>query len=164
MGKLKMKRPIAKGEHVTWQDSYSTGIKVIDDQHKELLNFVNEIFNHVSGDEEEERLWFNDAIQLAIQYVKEHFATEEKYMRVTKFPGYAEHKQSHHKFTLTILKTVKEFEAGNRLVLKKFAYFLKDWVLSHVAVMDRQYSDYFRKIATRKADGKLTITPQDIKR
>jgi hemerythrin len=149
-------------KHVIWSDKYSMGIKLIDDQHKGLIGFVNDIFNHVTDNEEEERAWFKEVIQQAVKYVKTHFATEEKFMLATKFPGYAAHKKVHDEFTMTIIKSVMEFEEGKRLVLEKFAYFLKDWVLSHVAVMDRQYSDYFRKIATRKADGKLSITKSDI--
>jgi len=151
-------------DHVTWHDSYSMGIREIDEQHKWLIDFVNDLFNHATGDEREERLWFKDVIQQAVLYVKEHFATEERYMIATKFPGYAEHKRAHDHFTLTVVKSVKEFDSGKRLVLEKFAHFLKDWALSHIAIMDRQYSDYFRRIATRKADGKLTISSLDIKR
>jgi hemerythrin len=61
-----------------------------------------------------------------------------------------------------VVKSVKDFESGKRLVLEKFAYFLKDWVLTHVAVMDVQYAQYFKKIATRKSDGKLSITSSDV--
>jgi len=156
-----MKRRV---EHVVWQNSYSMGIKLVDDQHKALLDFINDIFNHSTGNEAEERLWFKDVIQQAVFYVKEHFATEEKYMIATKFPGYAEHKKAHDEFTLTILKSVKEFDSGKRLVLEKFAHFLKNWALSHIAIMDRQYGDYFRQIASRKSDGRLSITAADIKR
>ena len=151
-------------EQVRWQDSYSLGIRIIDNQHKALLDFVNELFNHATGNEAEERLWFKDVIQQAVKYVKDHFAHEEKYMIMTKFPGYAEHKKAHDEFTLTIVRSVQEFDSGKRLVLEKFANFLKDWVLSHIAIMDRQYGDYFRKIASRKPDGKLSITTADIKR
>ena len=151
------------GKQVYWSDSYSMGIKLIDDQHKGLLNFVNELFDHATGNEEEERAWFKGVIQFAVRYIREHFTTEEKFMKATKFPGYAEHKRAHDEFTLTVVKSAKDFQEGKRLVLEKFAYFLKDWVLAHVAVMDRQYSDYFRKIATRKADGKLTITAADLR-
>jgi len=164
MEKLRTTARAGSEGHVVWHHSYSMGIKVIDDQHKGLLDFVNDIFNHATGDEREERLWFKDVIQQAVDYVKEHFATEEKYMIATKFPDYAAHKKAHEEFTLTVIKSVKDFDTGKRLVLKKFAYFLKDWVLSHVAVMDRQYADYFRRIATRKTDGKLTITSLDIRR
>jgi hemerythrin len=148
--------------HVTWSNTYSMGVKVIDDQHKGLLDFVNDLFNHATGDEHEEREYFTKVIQQAVKYIKEHFHTEEKLMYATKFPGYLEHKKIHDEFTLTVLKSVKDFESGKRLVLEKFAYFLKDWVLTHVAVVDMKYAEYFRKIASRNEDGKLTITKADI--
>ncbi|MCL2294016.1 MAG: bacteriohemerythrin [Spirochaetes bacterium] len=151
-----------KKEHITWSQTYSMGIKIIDDQHKGLLNFVNDLFNNASGDEARERAYFQRVVHEAVKYVKTHFATEEKYMLAAKFPGYAEHKKAHEEFVFTIIQSVKDFEAGKRLALKKLAYFLRDWILSHVAIMDRQYSDYFWKIATRKADGKLSITQLDI--
>jgi hemerythrin len=148
--------------HVTWSESYSMKVKLIDDQHKGLINFVNDLFEHASGKEKEERLYFSTVIQQAVQYIKEHFQAEERLMLGTKFPGYAEHKKVHDEFTMTVIKSVKEFEAGKRLVLAKFAYFLKDWVLTHIAVMDVKYAEYFKKIAVRKEDGKLHITKAEI--
>jgi len=149
-------------EHVVWSNSYSMGIKIIDDQHKGLLNFVNDLFDHSTGNDVDERTYFKEVIQKAVQYIKEHFQTEEKLMIATKFPGYAAHKKIHDEFTLTVVKSVKDFDAGKRLVLEKFAYFLKDWVLTHVGVEDVQYAQYFRKIATRKEDGTLSITKADV--
>jgi hemerythrin len=149
-------------EHVSWSNTYSLGVKLIDDQHKGLIDFVNDLFNHASGNEKRERAYFAEVIQQAVQYIKEHFQAEEKLMIGTKFPGYAEHKKVHDEFTLTVVKAVKDFEAGKRLVLEKFALFLRDWILTHIAIMDRQYADYFRKIATRKEDGKLSITKADV--
>jgi hemerythrin len=46
--------------------------------------------------------------------------------------------------------------------LEKFADFLKNWVLTHIANVDTQYAAYFRRIATRKEDGKLSITKSDV--
>jgi hemerythrin len=153
-----------KTEQVEWSDSYSIGIKIIDDQHKGLLDFVNDLFNHSTGNERDELAYFKKVIHQAVQYIKEHFATEEKMMIATKFPGYREHKKTHDEFTLTVVKSVQDFESGKRLVLVKFAYFLKDWVLTHIAVMDVKYAAYFKKIATRKADGKLSIAKEDVGR
>ena len=150
-------------DQVEWSNSYSMGIKEIDDQHKGLLDFVNDLYNHATGNDEEEHAYFKTVIQQAVQYVKTHFATEEKYMVATKFPGYAEHKKSHDEFVLTVVKTVKDYENGKRLALVLLAHFLKDWILSHVAVNDIQYARYFRTLATRKADGKLSITKADVK-
>jgi len=161
---MKVKTAVAPKyeKHVKWSNTYSMGVKLVDDQHKGLLDFVNDLFNHATGDEHEEREYFKSVIQQAVKYIKEHFRTEEKLMTATKFPGYMEHKKVHDEFTLTVLKSVKEFEAGKRLVLEKFAYFLKDWVLTHVAVMDVKYAEYFRKIATRNENGKLTISSKNV--
>jgi hemerythrin len=60
------------------------------------------------------------------------------------FPGFAEHKKIHEQFVLTVITTIKEFEEGNILTLENFANFLKDWVLSHIAKMDMQYSKFER--------------------
>jgi hemerythrin len=149
-------------EHVKWSNTYSLGIKVVDDQHKGLLEFVNDLYNHSTGNEKDERMYFSVVIQQAVEYIKVHFATEEKYMVATKFPGYKEHKKCHDDFTLTVIKSVKDFEAGKRMVLISFSKFLKDWILSHIAVVDKKYADYFRQIATRKEDGKLSITANDV--
>jgi hemerythrin len=149
-------------EYVSWSDSYSMGVKIVDDQHKGLLNFVNDLFNHATGKEDEERAYFKEVITKALQYIKMHFQTEEKLMMMTRFPGYAEHKKAHEDFKLEVIRSVKDFDSGKQLVLEKFACFLKDWVLTHIAIVDRKYAEYFKIIATRKADGKLSITKEDI--
>ena len=158
----KLKEQPQQVEYVKWSESYSMGIKQIDDQHKGLLAIVNDLFNHPTGNEAEEFAYFKGVIQKAVDYARDHFALEEKYMIATKFPGYAEHRKAHEEFIVTVVKTVTDFEAGKRLYFTNFSHFLKDWVLSHIAVMDKQYGGYFRKIATRKADGKLSITWADI--
>jgi len=155
--------PLKTKEHVSWSDAYSMGVKVVDDQHKGLLDFVNDLFNHANGKEEEERTYFNAVITKALEYIKLHFQTEEKLMMMTRFPGYAEHKKAHDDFKLTVIKSVKDYDSGKQLVLEKFASFLKDWVLTHIAVVDRKYAEYFKRIATRKTDGKLSITKEDIR-
>jgi hemerythrin len=140
------------------------GIKLIDDQHKGLLDLVNNLFNHVSGDEATERAYFQKVIQTAVNYVKVHFATEEKIMLATRFPGYAEHKKAHDTFVLTVVDSIRDFEAGKKFTLAGFTRFLKDWVLTHIAIMDKQYFTYFKQIATRKANGRLTINQGDLQR
>jgi hemerythrin len=155
---------MAKSELVKWSGTFSVGVKLIDDQHKGLLNLVNDLFNHVIGDEAAERAYFQKVIQTAVNYVKVHFATEEKIMIATKFPGYAEHKRAHDTFVLTVVDNIRDFEAGKKFTLAAFTKFLKEWVLTHIAIMDKQYFEYFKRIATRKADGKLSITSSDVRR
>ncbi|MCL2762638.1 MAG: bacteriohemerythrin [Treponema sp.] len=150
------------GEFIAWTNKFSCGVKLIDDQHKGLVNLVNEMFNHVTGNDVQERDYFNRVIKEAVAYVKNHFATEEKIMIATKFAGYAEHKKEHENFVIAVVENIRDYESGKRHTLSTFTRFLKDWILSHVALVDKQYFDYFKKIATRKADGKLSINLEDV--
>ncbi|MCL1992637.1 MAG: bacteriohemerythrin [Spirochaetes bacterium] len=149
---------------VKWSPTFSCGIKIIDDQHKDLIKLINDMYNHSSGNPKEEREYFSKIIHRAVKYVKEHFQTEEKLMIITKFPGYHEHKKAHHDFTLTVIDAVKNFEEGKRFTLLDFTNFLKDWALSHIAFMDKDYANYFKEIATPKEDGSLSLERADLER
>jgi hemerythrin len=147
-----------KSELVSWSPTFSVGIKLIDDQHRMLFDITNDLFNHCIGDEASEREYFKKVIQGAIGYIKVHFSTEEKIMLKTRFSGYADHKREHDLFVLTVVEEVRSFSAGNKFDLTHFTRFLKDWVLTHIAISDKQYFEYFKKIATRRADGQLVIS------
>jgi len=149
-------------ELVTWSPTFSVGIRLIDQQHKGLLDMVNDMFNHVVGSEEAEREYFQRIIHKAVDYVKVHFATEERIMKATRFPGYLSHKGAHEDFILTVAQNIQEYRTGKKGNLLSFTHFLREWILTHIAIMDKQYFDYFKRIASRKADGKLSITFEDI--
>ena len=148
---------------IIWTDKLSCGIKMIDDQHKGLVDLVNDMFRHATGNSVQEKDYFNRVIQEVIKYVKDHFAVEEKILAATKYSGYAEHKKEHEKFILVIVDNIRDYEAGKRFTLSTFTRFLRDWILSHIALNDKQYFEYFKKIATRNADGKLSINLKDVK-
>jgi len=142
-------------ELITWSDRLSCGIKLIDDQHKELVALVNEMYNHVTGDEIQEYEYFNKVVQEAIKYARIHFATEEKIMLVAKIPGYDIHKKAHNSFILAVANNISNYKTGKKFNLFIFTKFLKDWVLSHIALMDKQY---FEQIKILPAAEKLMGT------
>lgn len=151
-----------KHDLVTWSNTFSVGVKIIDDQHKRLLDLVNDMFNHCIGNEAAEQEYFRSVIDSAVDYVRVHFATEEKIMRATKFSGFQEHKAKHDSFVLKVLDESSNFSEGHPFNLISFTRFLRDWILTHIAVSDKGYFEYFKTIATRKADGYLSITLADL--
>ena len=120
---------------VTWSNTFACGIKLIDDQHKHLVDVVNEMFSHATGNEEQEQKYFGKIINEVVDYIRVHFSTEEKIMIGTKFAGYLEHKKAHDNFVLTVANIVSDSATSKRLSLYAFTKFLKDWILSHIAVM-----------------------------
>ena len=150
-------------ELITWSNTFSCGIKIIDDQHKELVDMVNEMFKHVTGSEKEEYDYLSKVINKIVSYIKIHFATEERLMRFTKFEGFDEHKREHDNFLLTVVENILAYRSREHFTLLSFTKYLKDWILSHTAVTDKKYFDHFKSLATRKANGKLTINSSDVK-
>jgi len=134
-----------KQETVKWSEDFACGIKIIDDQHKGLLELINDMFTHISGDYEKEQEYFKQVVEKAVSYVKTHFATEEKIMLQTKFVGYEEHRKAHETFIVAVLDNARAFQKEKKINLEEFTRFLKEWVLTHVAVMDKQYFSHFRK-------------------
>ncbi|MCL2382021.1 MAG: bacteriohemerythrin [Treponema sp.] len=132
-------------ELIHWTDRLSIGIKVIDDQHRGLVDLVNEMFNHATGNYAQERDYFSRIIHETVKYVKDHFSAEEKMLLAMKYPGYGEHKKAHETFVHAILENAQAYEAGKRFTLSTFTRFLKDWILSHIALMDKQYAEYLKK-------------------
>jgi hemerythrin len=145
---------------VTWSATYSVGIKIIDDQHKELFRLVNDMYNHVNNDENAERAYFMSVIRQVVDYIKKHFATEEEIMKRTQFKDYAGHKLAHDFFILSVVNTVQKFEEGKNVPLMSFTHFIKDWILSHIAIMDKQYFNHLVKTASRESGGEPGVTQE----
>lgn len=147
---------------LTWSSTYSVGIRVIDEQHRELINLINDMYNHVNNDESSECAYFKNIIHQIVDKIKIHFETEEKILIATKFRGYAEHKKTHDSFLLTVIENVLKFETGKKISLVSFSLFLKDWVLTHIAIMDKQYYEFLKKVASQKVRTKRDNTLEDI--
>jgi hemerythrin len=137
---------------VEWDDKYSVGIPLIDDQHKELIRLTNELYQGCLGGDEEAQEFFFNAIHGAMDYVKYHFSAEEKILENVRFPKLAEHKKQHEDFVRQMVEDVKSFQGGKKFVPNNFVRFLKDWTLSHIAIADAQYATYIMNL---KKQGRL---------
>lgn len=127
---------------VGWSEVYATRIENIDNQHKELINLTNELYQACLSGKETANAVFKDAMKRMVDYVNFHFSTEQKLLERVKFPDAAEHKKQHDALIKKILDSVKDFDKGINFVPNNFARTLKDWILSHIAVFDKAYALY----------------------
>ncbi|MDR0525304.1 MAG: bacteriohemerythrin [Spirochaetaceae bacterium] len=135
---------------IAWEDRYALGIPAVDEQHQELLNLTNELYEACRlGDEAAGKL-FKDTIRRTVDYVKKHFSAEEQILERIAYPELASHKLEHEAFVKKVLEEVKNFEGGKTFVPNQFVRFLRDWILAHIAVSDKKYAEYILK---RKKEG-----------
>lgn len=137
---------------VEWENRYSIGIPLIDDQHKGFIQLTNELYQGCRAGDETARIYFMKTIKSVVDYINAHFSAEEKMLRNICYPELEEHKKQHEGFIRQVLEEVKNFEGGKRFIPNAFVRYLRDWFFSHIAVMDKRYAAY---ILDLKKQGRL---------
>jgi len=148
---------MAKKDIVTWHPSYSIGIKQIDEQHQLLIKLTNELFSSCLQGQEKTNSVFLKTIHKAVNYINYHFSIEEKIMEKVNYPEYAEHKTEHIDFVREVLIKVDDFTSGKRFTPLAFVYYLRDWVLNHIAVCDKKLGSYIMLLHKQGYLQKITL-------
>jgi len=126
-------------------DDLLTGIKQIDNQHRQLLDQGNQILFPETGRLRDEDIL--DGLEFLIRYVDEHFSTEERLM---KYYGYAKqdgHKKQHQR----LRREVEElFDRGKKAdpvttLATEINYLFTDWFNYHIKEWDRGYAIFLRE-------------------
>jgi hemerythrin len=131
---------------VEWSDRYRTGISLIDDQHKKLIDMTNALYMGCLEGGEPANVYFRKTVHEAVDYVRFHFTTEEKILERINYPETAAHKKEHENFIKEILLQVQAFQAGKKFVPHMFVRYLRDWILTHIAVSDNLYALYLTEM------------------
>jgi hemerythrin len=120
-----------------WNDAlYSVGVKAIDDQHKKLVEMLNEL--HEAQGRGQSAGVMNQVLSDLIAYADYHFTTEEDFMRNYEYPDYLKHKAKHDALRQTALGLQADFRSGKRAVSIELSHFLRDWLAHHIQGTDKQ--------------------------
>ncbi|MFA6470860.1 MAG: bacteriohemerythrin [Candidatus Latescibacterota bacterium] len=135
-----MKEPFAQ-----WKEGYKIGIAEVDEQHMSMVKLINDLYIGLTLNAKKDRTEpFKTAIKEAIEYVKKHFNTEEKYMIQYKYPGLKEQKKMHKDFVLELVSIYKCYEYNNENAPVDLLIFLKNWLLEHIAVEDKKIGQFIQ--------------------
>jgi len=130
-----------------WKNDYSVGIAKIDEQHMELVVFLNELYDSMKAGKGKDTL--NAVLKNLMEYTKTHFATEESLMKLYMYPDYEVHKQKHEKMTQHVLELKKHFDSGQISSPIQITNFLKDWLVKHIQVTDKSYGPFLNAKGVR---------------
>ena len=129
---------------LVWKDEYSVGVKELDDQHKKFVGILAKLFgalNHESGEVKKE-IVFGIFGELA-EYANIHFATEEKYFDQFKYEEAEPHKKEHRIFEEKIVQLKGQYLNNELSTTFDLVDYLEDWLLDHLASMDKKYTNCF---------------------
>ncbi|EQA45484.1 hemerythrin-like metal-binding domain protein [Leptospira broomii serovar Hurstbridge str. 5399] len=127
-----------------------TGIAIVDMQHLWLLQLLvrteklhrqrlkQEIKNEVLTSR------IKEALTATIDYIKEHFSTEEAIMRRFSFHNTNSHIKQHRDFNGIINDLILRSRNDDTDAISKLLQDLKEWLISHIAVEDKKLFYFFR--------------------
>lgn len=130
-----------------WNKNFDTGIELIDQQHKELVNILNRLATHLANNSEEVVL--NDIFDELSSYANFHFKDEEKIWN--KHFGdddwNIEHQKTHGSFLGEIIE-IKKNKDKKPLddVVYEIVSFLSKWLAYHILDTDKRLAIAVREI------------------
>ena len=120
-----------------------TGNTIIDKEHRELLDAVNNLMDACSKGQG--RASMEPTIKFLVNYVHQHFTHEEQLQRQSRYPGYTAHKAFHDQYKRTLQEitakipptgpTVAELGALNRHI---------GILISHIRTEDKKLGQHLK--------------------
>jgi len=127
---------------LAWNDSYSVGVKTIDQQHAGLFAIVNEL--HTAMMKGNAQSVVGPLLDKLVKYTVEHFAYEERMMAAAKFPGLATHRAHHADLTRHVGDFMARYKRGDGTLNIQLLRFLSDWLTRHIQHEDKEYSPWLK--------------------
>ena len=124
-----------------WSDSLSVSVKQIDDQHKKLVEAINELNCklHAGSSQEELKTTIEEIVYLA----SDNMRFEEEMMQKFHFPGFKEHLLRHAGVAAKLLKLRWQSEQADFVLTRDVPAALMNWLSSHIRSVDSRYSECF---------------------
>ena len=131
---------------IKWSEDLSVGISEIDEDHKKLIDYLEQLFaaSYVGIGKEQ----IDETLANLHEYTKEHFSREELLMEKYNFPSLEPHRFQHAK----IVRELGELE--ERITNEvdsdvdpstELVDFLRQWVIVHIEEHDKEYAIYLKE-------------------
>ncbi|MBI4805021.1 MAG: hemerythrin family protein [Desulfovibrio sp.] len=120
---------------IEWEEDMGIGVPLIDDQHRELVDLINNI------DEASRRnvrhAEMSDYIKTLYHYIMVHFQDEEALMDPKTYPEYYMQVHQHLAFSQRIMEFYKDFIDGSQVDMSEILTFIATWFRKHTTGLDR---------------------------
>lgn len=137
---------------ITWKDSYSVGVDLIDNDHKLLVSLINQLGDATEGGQGRDVV--GSVLNVLIEYTEGHFGREELLMEKGGYPDLAAHREHHRALTTTVREMVAQYRDGTAQALDRdILDFLQSWLTGHILGVDMEYRPFVKDV---------TLTPEEL--
>lgn len=141
----KADKPIAS-VHLEWNNKWSSGDNVIDQQHRELLEIANNLMTLSFSGAPNEKIKLQ--LDLMMKTILKHFKDEEQIQENIGYPGAARHAEIHEALVRKALKIKEDYQHGLVNPSAFFSFLLDDVLVAHMVEEDSKFFPYIKKQIT----------------
>lgn len=129
---------------IKWTEDLSVGVDEIDNQHKELIEKINNLAESIKENKGKEEVV--KTLKYLEDYVAGHFSMEESYMEELGYEDYSSHKKEHASFIMDFLNLKLEL-SGNLPNITLVVHVYKriwEWFKEHICKVDKSLGDFLK--------------------
>ncbi|MBU1228763.1 MAG: bacteriohemerythrin [Proteobacteria bacterium] len=121
---------------ILWTESLSVGIREIDEQHKVLIEMINELSTLTSTDEKNSVV--PSVISRLVNYTRDHFSFEEGLLGKVSDQHGQRHKGEHAAFISKIEDYMEACGSGYTPYADLVEYLREYWLVQHIEQVDKE--------------------------
>lgn len=123
-----------------WNETYNIGIDVIDNQHRQILDYINAL-EQVKNTGQHDKI--KEVLEDLIDYTQSHFSFEENLLEQVSYQYLPSHRGIHDLFVKRLNDYRLKFEKGESIE-KDLYRLLSKWLINHIQHDDQDYVDAVR--------------------
>ncbi|WP_291326957.1 bacteriohemerythrin [Desulfovibrio sp. UCD-KL4C] len=124
-----------------WNDSLSINFSEIDEQHKNLITMINNLYDIMTLNNDSNQS-VHDIISDLHNYTIEHFGTEEKFMEKYNFPEAPAHISEHKEFISKISEVENLCSDASDNISMDILNYLSTWIVQHINDTDKKMGEF----------------------
>ncbi|SNZ06882.1 hemerythrin [Persephonella hydrogeniphila] len=128
---------------IEWSEELELGIPEIDNQHKRLVEMLNEFYTELEEGHQSEAV--EHFLKNLEDYLNYHLDYEEKFMEEIGFPQLENHKKTHDMFKKLYAEEKNRYLEGDTKALRELVAFAFSWLFSHIMKTDKKYAEFLKE-------------------
>ena len=132
-----------------WTDQLNVGIEVIDQQHRRIVEYINQLDDARSNNSSREEIGF--LINELVDYTISHFGFEESLQEEAGYPFLKSHQKVHELFTKRVADFQTRYNNGED-VTKGLNSLLVTWLFNHIKRDDNDYVESVKLYLQRQTN------------
>ncbi len=138
----KQLRPLHDDDLMIWSEKISAGVGLLDTEHQDLFDAINDLHLAVIGHEDRESV--GSLLNRVAGQTRAHFASEEFLMASLNYNGKALHALKHQHLLDQLDAFTARFNRGFELNQHSLV-FIRDWFIPHILDADVNFGHWYRE-------------------